>query len=654
MKKTLLPVVAVIASGLFGATSSAFAQTPTPMPYIVDLSQTNDGWTNFNFNEDNESWMFFEGMGTGMASQMGDADDAFVSPGVVLEKGKKYKIAARVQLFNDVSDRYRLAITAGKSIYRNDQTPVKQFEFKQQGINIDSLVYTPEETGTYYFGFYNTTEADITNGAVILNAFGIDEYTEPITSDVVLDEDLSAVGSLGAWTVADANGDNATWGVVSGIEGITYDSDKSGAQAANDWLFSPAFDVKAGEDYLVSYAVKRQGAFDPDVLELYFGSNATAEGMTLLSTESVDVNAETVTRTVRLSCKESGSVHLGFHLATPSAENGQLSLLNVNVKATEKTTPTPVENFKAVSSHKEKTVTLSWNNPTFDTKGIAINDLLSVKLYGDDEPITTLNDLKAGEQSDYTFSPTAFGGNVTYKAVAMIGENEATAVAVTINLDDVQGDTVTVKAFDVDYATAAEWKTEGTHNAWKHEYQNVFTYDYRQGSKYNDEWLISPLTELKADRRYVVMYELKTSQDYANNVEVTIGNAQEADAQTRVIASYYGLKQNGFAVYATNQFALDEDGNYCIGFHVTSNGYYVNMRNLRICYIDENGTVNAINNVSFGANAATVEVYDTMGRCLNRLNNATVSEALSTLRSGVYVVRTTDSEGNTQTVKITK
>ena len=654
MKKTLLPVVAVMAAGLFGATSSAFAQTPTPMPYIVDLSQTNEGWTNFNFNEDSESWLFFEGMGTGMASQMSDADDAFVSPGVVLEKGKKYKIAARVQLFNDVSDRYQLAITAGKSIYKDDQTPIKQFEFKQQGLNIDSLVYTPEETGTYYFGFYNTTEADVTNGAVILNAFGIDEYTEPTTSDIVFDEDLSTASGLGAWTVADANSDNATWGVISGIDGITYDSDKSGAQPANDWLFSPAFNVEAGQDYLVSYTVKRQGAFDPDVFEMYFGSNATAEAMTLLSTESVDVNAETVTRTVRLSCKQSGNIHLGFHLATPSAENGQLSLLSVNVKATEKTVPTPVENFKAVSSHKEKTVTLSWNNPTFDTKGIAINDPISVKLYGDGAPITTLDNLKAGESADYTFSPTTFEGNATYKAVAMIGENEATAVTVTINLDDVQGDTVTVKAFDVDYETATEWKIEGTNNAWKHDYQNVFTYDYRQGSKYNSEWLISPLTELKADRRYVVTYELKTSQDYANSVYVTIGNAQEADAQTRVIASYPGLKQNGFAVYATDQFALDEDGNYSIGFHVTDNGYYVNVRNLRICYIDENGTVNTISNVPFGANAATVQVYDTMGRSLNRLNNATVGDALSTLRNGVYVVRTTDSEGNTQTVKIMK
>lgn len=654
MKKTLLPVVAVIASGLFGTASSAFAQTPTPMPYIVDLSQTNEGWTNFNFNEDNESWMFYEGMGTGMASQMSDADDAFVSPGVVLEKGKTYKIAARVQLFNEVSDRYRLSITVGKSISQDDQTPIKQFEFKQQGINIDSLVYTPDATDTYYFGFYNTTEGDITNGAVILNAFGIDEYTEPATSDAVLDADLSAVKNLGAWTVADANSDNTTWDVISGIEGITYNSDKSGALPANDWIFSPAFNVEAGQDYLVSYSVKRQGAFDPDVLEIGFGNNASADAMTLISTENINANAETITRTVRLSCTQSGSVHLGFHLATPYAENGQFSLLNVNVKATEKTTPMPVENFKAVSSYKGKTVTLSWNTPTFDTKGIAINDPISVKLYGNDEPITTLNNLKAGEKSTYTFSPATFGGNATYKAVAAMGDNEATAVTVTINLDDVQGDTVLVKAFDVDYATAAEWKTEGTHNAWKHDYQNVFTYDYRQGSQYNDEWLFSPLTELKADRRYVVMYELKTSQDYANNLEVTVGNAQEADAQTRVIASYYGLKQNGFAEYASNQFTLDEDGNYCIGFHVTDNGYYVNLRNLRIGYINENGTVDAINNVPVAANVATIQVYDTTGRCLNRLNNATISEALSTLRGGVYVVRTTDNEGNTQTVKIMK
>lgn len=653
MKKTLLPTLAFMGFGLMQPSASTFAETL--FPYIFDLSESNEGWMSFNYNNDGESWLFFEGMGTGMASQMYDADDAFISPAITLEKGKQYKIAARVQLFNDVADTYHLAFTVGRNLDKDGQKVLKQFNFKQQGVNTDSIVYTAEESGDYYFGFLNTTDADISNGAVILNAFGIDEYTEqPTDKDVVFSDDLSTASSMGEWSVADANSDNTTWALVDGIDGITYDSDRSGAKSpADDWLFSPAFDVEGGNDYLVTFTVKRQGAFDPDVLEVRSGSDATPDAMTtVLGTETIDANAETVMRTLRMSCDQTGSTRLALHLTTPSTENGQLSLLSVNVKKTEKTTPEKVANFKAVSSAKDKTVTLTWTNPVLDTKGIGINDPVSVRLLENDEPITTLDNLKAGASQTYTYSPTTFAGYATYKAVAIIGQNESEAVSVTINLDDVQGDTLTARTFNVESADG--WEITGDNNAWKYDYRDVFTYDYRKGSKENSEWLLSPTAQLVADRRYVVMYELKTSQDYGNSLQVTIGKEQNPSAQTRVIAAYYNLKQNGFDTYASEQFTIDEDAEYSIGFHVTDNNYYVNMRNLRICYINDGSFVDAITGMPVGTETAKVEVFDTMGRKLAQTSGCSSEATLSAVNHGVYIVRTTDTDGNTRTFKVTK
>lgn len=630
----------------------------TPLPYIADLSQTDEGWTNANYNGDGETWMFFEGMGVGMASQMADAADAYISPAFRLKKDRKYKVAANVQMYNTPTENDHLALAISETMGQADLMLLKQFELKQQGYNVDSVEFSPEADGVYYISFVNTTEANVSNGAIILSAFGIRDCTDEAKpgDEIVFADDFTADDRMGQWTTNDANADGTTWAAVDGIEGITYNSDAAGTKApANDWLFSPAFNTTAGQDYLVTYTMKRQGSFDPDVVEVHFGNNASVEGMTkLLSTDNIDANAEDITRTVRLTATTTGSAHLGFHITSPYSDNGQLSLTSVSVKTAEKSTPAKVENFKATSSHKEKTVTLTWTNPSFDTKGVALNEPLTVKLYENDNEIASVEQQEAGKDGSYTFAPATFEGYATYKAVAVAGSNESEAVSTTINLDDVQGDMVLVKAFDVDYDKASEWKIVGDNQAWKYDYQNVFTYDYRRGSKVADEWLFSPFVGMMNDRRYVVSVELKTSQDYGNNIAITIGDEQDPEAHQQVLAAYYGLQQNGFAVYETPQFTIADNKPYCIGFHVTNSNYYVNVRNLKVSYINDGTIINAVDGVHAAAKQGAVSVFDTTGRLVAKHANTTVEGALQQLPKGLYIVTTTDAEGNTATQKVMK
>lgn len=646
----------------FEVTGNVNSSTPddgtTPLPYIADLSLSNEGWTNANYNNDSETWMFFEGMGVGMASQMADAADAYFSPAFRLKKDRKYKVAANVQMFNAPTESDHLALAIGEDMSQTGLKQLKQFELKQQGYNVDSVEFSPAADGVYYLAFVNTTEANVSNGAIILSAFGLRDCTDEAKpeGDIVFADDFTADDRMGQWTTNDANNDGTTWGVMDGVDGITYNSDATGTKApADDWLFSPAFNTTAGQDYLITYTVKRQGSFDPDVVEVHFGNNASVEGMTkLLSTDNIDANAEEITRTVRLTATTAGNAHLGFHIASPYSDNGQLSLTSVSVKTADKSTPAKVENFKATSSHKEKTVTLTWTNPTFDTKGVALNEPLTVKLYENDNEIASVAQQEAGKDGSYTFAPTTFEGYATYKAVAVAGSNESEAVSMTINLDDVQGDVVLVKAFDVDYNKASEWKIVGDSQAWKYDYQNVFTYDYRRGTKVADEWLFSPFVGMMNDRRYVVSVELKTSQDYGNNIAITIGDEQDPEAHQQVLAAYYGLQQNGFAVYETPQFTIADNKPYCIGFHVTNSNYYVNVRNLKVSYINDGTIFNAVDGVHAAAKQGAVSVFDTTGRLVAKHANTTVEGALQQLPKGLYIVTTTDAEGNTATQKVMK
>lgn len=656
MNKFLHTTFALAFAGIAAMPSSALAQT-TPIPYVADLSKTDDGWTNCNYNNDSETWMFFDGIGAGMSSNISDADDAYFSPAFSLEKGKNYKISVRVQLFNDPSESYHLAIAVGKSEDKSGLSQLKQISLSQQGYNVDFVEFSPTESGDYRFAFYNTTEANITNGAIIISGFGIEQADKtPGDDNNVFSDDFTADDRMGKWTTADSNADGVTWGVADGIDGITYNSDKAGAKSpADDWLFSPGISIEEGQDYLLSFSMKRQGAFDPDAVEVSLGGDASVGAMTkLLSKATIDGNAELVTNTVRFTGKQNGTAYLGFHVVTPSAENGQLSLTGVNVVKTGKTVPASVDNFNAVSSHKDRTVTLSWTNPSFDSKGVALTEPLQVKLLADDATITTVDGQKAGTRGSYTFSPSVFKGYATYKAVAMVGGNESEAVSMRINLDDVQGDTIVVKSFAVDSESSSEWAIQGDRSAWKYDYRNVFTFDYRKGGGECSEWLMSPLVKMYADRRYVLSYELKTSQDYGNNLEVTIGGSQDADSQTQVVAGYYNLKQNGFATYTTDQFTVPEDGTYSVGFHVNNSNYYVNMCNLSVSYIDDGTIVNSISSLPATSLHGNVTIYDSTGRMLGSASATTAGKALSQYGSGLYIVRTTDAAGNSSTVKIVK
>ena len=457
------------------------------------------------------------------------------------------------------------------------------------------------------------------------------------------------------WTAADANADGVTWGVSEGISGITYDSGKPAAKSpADDWLFSPAVGLVEGQNYFLTYTVKRQGAFDDDNLTVAMGEAAKATAMTtVLGEQTVSANAENVSTTMRIVAEKSGDAFFGFHITTPSADNGQLSLVNIEVKAADKAKPCAVENFEAKPSFQNKNVTFSWTNPVLDTEGVALNKPFSVRLYDGDNLVATVDNQKAGEKGSYVYTPSFFGGHVTYKAEAFMDGNASEAVSTTVNLDDLQGDETLVKKFDVDRQKAADWVIEGDCQAWKYDYSDIFIYDYRKGTKVADEWLISPAVELKANERYVLKYELKTSMTYGNNLFVTIGNGQTKTAQTKTVAEYYGLEQNGFAEYQTDQFTLSEDGNYNIGFHVTNSNYYVSMHNLRIYHVSATTGLEQVENGA-AAGFSRVSVYDASGRLVCNKAAASVAEAVEGLAGGMYVVKTVGADGKTSTLKVLK
>lgn len=643
------------------------ADEPVALPYAIDFTKSATGWEAVDHNNDGTTWDFYDNTGVGISTYSGSADDYLFSPGVDLTAGTTYSLhTSYAYLFG--GDECALSLMVGRGKQVENLTQLADLSVSTGGLSSKDVTFVPDTSGRYYFAYHNTSVQSI-GGMVYLQDFSIAEKSQEVE---VFASDFSGEEPLSGWTIVDSNSDGVTWGITTGVEGITYNSDDTqAASPANDWLISPVVSLQEGKDYLLTYEFAQQGAFDPDSVEVALGDAPEAAKMTtLLGTELIDQSINKLSGTLRYSCPANQNAYFGFHVITANAENGQLSLKSVKVVAAEKATPKAIDSLEATSSSVDKTVSLSWKNPSKDTQDIDIAASLTLSVYADDVLIATLDNQKAGSAANYVYAPDNFSGKVTYKVIAAIGANKSEAKTVTINLDDVTGALELLKAFDVNYNNSSSWVIEDNdgNGAWMFDYGSVFRFNRKPDTKSQDDWLISPAVDLESSKHYVLKYQLKTARDYGTTLDVTIGQGQNSAAQTQVVASYNNLQQNGFGDFETSQFTVPTDGSYNIAFHVTSADYSVSFQNLRVYYVQEvtdglqpvvaNG-VCAYNRASatlvLPENAASVVVYDLGGGLvLNQKADAATTVSLSSLASGVYVVTVKDAQGRNYRMKIVK
>ena len=489
----------------------------------------------------------------------------------------------------------------------------------------------------------------------------------PVTAEEIpYTADLTKAETVATFKTIDANNDGITWTTVEGLNGLTYDSDDAKV-AANDWAITPIIKFEADKNYAVAASFTRSGAFDEDIIDVYAGDEPTADKMTTkIGTFKIEDNAAEAK--LRFIVAEEGNKYIGFHVVTPgSGDNGQLSLASVSITDLEKATPLAVENLEGTVNSDDKTITLTWTNPTKDTEGYPIAETLGVKLYENDVFVKTVDDASEGT---LVYSPENFSGETTYKVVPFIGAKDGEGATVTLNLNDLTGDLVLVKAFEFNKTAATSWtiiNADKNSSKWEFDYDGFFF----GGGSAADDWLISPALALNAKDRYVLKYEFKTAWQPSNNtffadIDVTVGQSATAEAQTTTVSSHKGLSQNGYTEFQTKQFSVAADGQYNIGFHVTGIKGNANMRNLAvyavgeatnsITEITEGGVVayNKSNGALFVPAGSKVALYAANGTMAMQTVTDGNAISLNSLANGIYVMKITSAEGKVMTQKIVK
>ncbi len=552
-------------------------------PYTVDLRTSQEGWTAADNNNDGKTWQSSGNTGVmlGMAL-FGQHDDDYFSPKVTLEAGVTYKITTDVVVQGIPHDYDHVSLTQGTD--KTQMTAVKQLSLANSGENWEESFFTPSVGGDYYFSFHNTSTSG--GNTVSIYSFAIEEYVPEVPAETeIFSTDFSEANPLDGWTIVDANNDGTKWFIEEGYEGPSYDGNT--ATSANDWIITPALSLEAGSDYLIRYTVAQSGAFDADQMEIKWGATASVDGMTnSLTTETIQTGGSgSIDKVLRLSCTQSGTVYVGFHLTT-AVSNGIVTIEKISVSKTSKAKPMTVENLKVSSDYNAKSVTLNWTNPAYDMTNAPILIPLNILIYENGSLVTTLEDRELGAKDTYTYTPANFAGVAQYRVVASIDGVESLPVEAEINLDDVQGEEVAVREFNTvsDYG---DWTIENKDggSTW-----TQISYDngglQRRYVKNGNDWAISPGVALETGKRYVIKFNLATGLNFPGSMKVWLGRSQTADGMNAELLSVENVRNNGYVLTATPQFSVEENGTYYIGFQVTDVADNLRVTKVGIYYIE--------------------------------------------------------------------
>ncbi len=140
---------------------------------------------------------------------------------------------------------------------------------------------------------------------------------------------------LGEFTVEDTNGDEVTIKSLSyyGYDGNGVQYVSSPENTADDWLFSPKFDLKKGYIYTVNYRYKVASSNTTHKVEFKLGADASSTDMTeeIQSSKEFTYNwGSWGKETFTFVAPETGEYHIGLHVLSASNQ-GAIYFDNIEV-----------------------------------------------------------------------------------------------------------------------------------------------------------------------------------------------------------------------------------------------------------------------------------------------------------------------------------
>lgn len=314
-----------------------------------------------------------------------------------------------------------------------------------------------------------TTDAiSIYSVQIVENAEGEPDAPAALPYATSFAEEKGAEG----WTAMDRSGNvSSTWSWNSwGYQEYGSDWNPVGDQHpcvgfssdwgtnANDYWISPLFKLEPGK----TYVAKAHTAVNRTCLEaattsltMKLGTNKKVQGSFDKTLGIFELNTvyDRDPSTFEFTVEKAGNYYVAFHISDATGENAYGYIFDFSLAekgSGEPEVPVATEaatGFAAAELTAEKSVALTWTNPTKDVDGkdLPADALLTVKVYEGEEVVKVFEDQAPGSAGKYTqvYTDETFAGEHNYKVIVVYKDKESeaatTSLTVKVVVDAING-----------------------------------------------------------------------------------------------------------------------------------------------------------------------------------------------------------------------
>lgn len=344
------------------------------------------------------------------------------------------KLPAKVGESGEVKNKWILNVT---------KDDVYQIAFR-------ALSHTPNTT---------TDAISIYSVQIVENAEGEPDAPAALPYATSFAEEKGAEG----WTAMDRSGNvSSTWSWNSwGYQEYGSDWNPVGDQHpcvgfssdwgtnANDYWISPLFKLEPGK----TYVAKAHTAVNRTCLEaattsltMKLGTNKKVQGSFDKTLGIFELNTvyDRDPSTFEFTVEKAGNYYVAFHISDATGENAYGYIFDFSLAekgSGEPEVPVATEaatGFAAAELTAEKSVELTWTNPTKDVDGkdLPADALLTVKVYEGEEVVKVFEGQAPGSAGKYTqvYTDETFAGEHNYKVVVVYKDKESEAATTSITV----------------------------------------------------------------------------------------------------------------------------------------------------------------------------------------------------------------------------
>lgn len=227
---------------------------------------------------------------------------------------------------------------------------------------------------------------------------------------------------------------------------------------ANDYWISPLFKLEPGK----TYVAKAHTAVNRTCLEaattsltMKLGTNKKVQGSFDKTLGIFELNTvyDRDPSTFEFTVEKAGNYYVAFHISDATGENAYGYIFDFSLAekgSGEPEVPVATEaatGFAAAELTAEKSVELTWTNPTKDVDGkdLPADALLTVKVYEGEEVVKVFENQAPGSAGKYTqvYTDETFAGEHNYKVVVVYKDKESeaatTSITVKVVVDAING-----------------------------------------------------------------------------------------------------------------------------------------------------------------------------------------------------------------------